>query len=440
MAFPIKPKRRSGAVGNPTSLELGELAVNTADGSLYLGGDSAVMLINSPLAAGTTVTQATGDGSTTAFAINGFTTTDLGAYLVTVGGIEQRPTTDFTVSGTAGGTVTFATAPRSGEAIIVRAIQAGGGGGSGNATQIQGRDVASTAPTDGQVLAWNNTASRWEPTSINGSITFNTAGTHEWVVPAWLRWVYVSGAAGDGTAGTDGTNGQPGENGAEAYQNGDGNWIAPTTGANGADGTDGVDGQNGGNVTISALSINLIGGTGGVGGLKGYGGGGSGGNGNSGNAEPPTQLFDGAPGASGNGPYAGGGGGGAGATYEGTGGLAGGGNAGNGSQGGGGGIGDEGGGNGGDGKFGTDGAGFNLCGGGGGGGYLRSGGGGGGGGNTTGFYFYGQPGNGGTGTPGTAGGAGDTIAQAMDLSAVAGTTIQIVISAGAGSPTITFTY
>ena len=36
MAFPIKPKRRSGAVGNPTTLELGELAVNTADGSLYL--------------------------------------------------------------------------------------------------------------------------------------------------------------------------------------------------------------------------------------------------------------------------------------------------------------------------------------------------------------------------------------------------------------------
>ena len=77
MAFPIKPKRRSGSVGNPTTLELGELAVNTADGSLYLGGDSAVMLINSPLAAGTTVTQASGDGSTTVFAINGFTTTDL---------------------------------------------------------------------------------------------------------------------------------------------------------------------------------------------------------------------------------------------------------------------------------------------------------------------------------------------------------------------------
>lgn len=39
---------------------------------------------------------------------------------------------------------------------------------AGNATQLQGRGVASTAPTDGQVLAWNNTGSQWEPTTAGG--------------------------------------------------------------------------------------------------------------------------------------------------------------------------------------------------------------------------------------------------------------------------------
>ena len=38
-----------------------------------------------------------------------------------------------------------------------------------NATQIQSRDVASTAPTSGQALAWNVTNNRWEPTTISGS-------------------------------------------------------------------------------------------------------------------------------------------------------------------------------------------------------------------------------------------------------------------------------
>lgn len=417
MAFPIKPKRRSGSVGNPTTLELGELAVNTADGSLYLGGDSAVMLINSPLAAGTTVTQATGDGTTIAFAINGFTTTDTGAYLVTVGGIEQRPTTDFTVSSTSGGTVTFATAPRSGEAIIVRAIQAGGGGGSGNATQIQGRDVASTAPTDGQVLAWNNTESRWEPTSINGSVTFNSAGTHEWVVPAWVRWVYVSGAAGDGTNGL-GTAGSAGSDGQGAYWDG-GTPVAATTGATGADGV-AADGQDGASITVTALSIALNGGAKGLAGTAGYGGGGGGGAGfgYAGNSDyiPPAN------GGAGSGPYAGGGG-----LIDGTPGAGGGSaSSGSGTYGG---SGANGGGNGGNGA--------SSGGGGGGGGDLNSGGGGGAGGDGS---MMGQPGAGGTGTPGTAGTAGDTIAQAMDLSAVAGTTISIVIGSGAGSPSITFTY
>lgn len=149
MAFPIKPKRRSGASGNPTTLELGELAVNTLDGELYLGGDGGVMLLNGPVAAGTTPTVFTGDGSTVEFTpINGYTSTNAGAYLVSVGGLDQRPTTDYTITATAGGTITFATAPRNGEPIVVRAIQAGGGG-SGAGLTTNAPAALATAPVVG---------------------------------------------------------------------------------------------------------------------------------------------------------------------------------------------------------------------------------------------------------------------------------------------------
>jgi len=46
MAFPIIPKKRSGAAGNPDSLTLGELAVNTYTGELFLGADNGVAVLN----------------------------------------------------------------------------------------------------------------------------------------------------------------------------------------------------------------------------------------------------------------------------------------------------------------------------------------------------------------------------------------------------------
>ena len=141
MAFPIIPKKRSGATGNPASLQVGELAVNTLTGELFLGGDSAVMLLNPPTSAGTTVTEHTGDGTTVAFTFTGFSTTADGAYLVSVGGIDQPPS-KYNVSSTAGGTITFVEAPIAGELISIRAIVAsgGGGGGSGTVTSITAGD------------------------------------------------------------------------------------------------------------------------------------------------------------------------------------------------------------------------------------------------------------------------------------------------------------
>jgi hypothetical protein len=435
MAFPIIPKKRSGATGNPSSLNLGELAVNTFTGELFLGADGGVTLINGPVAGGTTTTETTGDGTTTAFTFSGYNGTADGGYLVSVGGIDQPPS-KYSVSSTAGGTLTFVEAPTDGELISIRAIVAGGGGGgSGDATSIQGVDVATTAPTNGQVLAYNSTTDKWEPQGGGGSVTFDTVGTHLWSVPASVRYASVSATAGDGGAGTAGTNGAAGATGANAYYDDIlGYWINPTTGANGANGEDGVDGSGGKNLTLSAIALALTGGSGGAKGLGGFGGGGSGGGG------APSAY--GAAGAAGNGPTAGSGGMGGGG--ESFGGAAGGGTATAGTTGlpgsqGLGGTGDLNGGAGGNGGFGGSSTGG---GGGGGGGYDRSGGGGGGGssGDTQFPGPAGTPGFGGTGTQGTAGTAGQTFNGAANFSAYAGGQVAIVISEGAGNASITITY
>jgi len=145
---PVVPKRNAviGA-GYPTSLALGELAVNTTTGDVYLGADPGVVQIGVALAAGTTLNLGTGDGSTVAFTIAGGTGTDAGGYLVSVGGIDQP--IGWTVAGT---TLTFSEAPPTGATVSARAILKGIGGGGG--TDIGGRawDVAVTY-TEGDLVA-----------------------------------------------------------------------------------------------------------------------------------------------------------------------------------------------------------------------------------------------------------------------------------------------
>jgi len=519
MAFPIIPRKRSGSTGNPSSLTVGELAVNTATGELFLGGDTAVMLLNPPTSAGTTVTEHTGDGTTVAFTFTGYNGMADGGYLVSVGGIDQPPS-KYAVTSTAGGTITFVEAPTAGELISIRAIVAGEGGGGGsdiggrawsatetytegdlvataqretwiciqgantnhdpttsplwwqpmpadavslqlvpvattppttgqglvyngtawapatpqaNATQIQGRDVANTAPTNGQVLAYNLTTDKWEPTSLNGSVSFNTPGTHLWAVPAWVRWVYVSANSGNGSDGFA-TNGADGQVGVGTDTVG----VTPTTGANGADGTAGP-GTVGKSVTLAAASLALAGGAAGLEGLPGYGGGGSGGGSSEYFAVPAAN------GAGSGRPNGGEGGEGAqNGSSNGAGGQAGGGDATSGTSGSDGGAGGIGALSGGDGGSGGS-TGFTQGnGGGGGGGNLREGGGGGGGACLGAVQFAansGAPGKGGIAdTSMCAGGAGETFDGPKDLSASAGTNISIVISEGAGNASITITY
>jgi len=175
MAFPIVTKKRSGAPGNPSSLNLGELAVNTFTGELFLGADEGVTLLNGPVAGGTTTTEATGDGTTTAFTFAGYNGTADGGYLVSVGGIDQPPS-KYSVTDTAGGTLTFVEAPTNGELISIRAIVAGsgGGGGTGDATSLQGVAISAVAPTTGQLLEF--TGAEWEPKHTTELGTAYTSG------------------------------------------------------------------------------------------------------------------------------------------------------------------------------------------------------------------------------------------------------------------------
>lgn len=207
---PVVPKRNAvTGAGYPTSLALGELAVNTTTGSVYLGADPGVVQIGVPVAAGTVLNLGTGNGSTVAYTIAGGTGTDAGGYLVSVGGIDQP--SGWTIVGT---TLTFSEAPPAGAAVSVRAILKGEGGGGGgtdiggrawsagatytqgdlvatsqretwiciqnsntghdpvsspewwapqpaDAVSLQLRAVATTAPVAGQILSWRNSA--WTP-------------------------------------------------------------------------------------------------------------------------------------------------------------------------------------------------------------------------------------------------------------------------------------
>jgi hypothetical protein len=83
------------------------------------GGGSVTVVV--PAVAGTlalkpTTTNATGDGSTQAFTLTNINN-DVDSIMVFLNGVLQRPTTDYTVSGT---TLTFGTAPAAADAITIK--------------------------------------------------------------------------------------------------------------------------------------------------------------------------------------------------------------------------------------------------------------------------------------------------------------------------------
>ena len=101
-----------------------ELAERAATGDFFLVYDTSATALKkiqtSNIVKASVTRNATGDGSTTAFTVTNGTTVD--SVLVFENGVCQKPTTDYTISGT---TLTFqGGAPTSGVAIQIRELPA----------------------------------------------------------------------------------------------------------------------------------------------------------------------------------------------------------------------------------------------------------------------------------------------------------------------------
>ena len=111
-------------VGSAVITARTELAERAATGDFFLVYDTSATALKkiqtSNIVNASVTRNATGDGSTTAFTVTNGTTVD--SVLVFENGVCQKPTTDYTISGT---TLTFqGGAPASGVAIQIRELPA----------------------------------------------------------------------------------------------------------------------------------------------------------------------------------------------------------------------------------------------------------------------------------------------------------------------------
>lgn len=146
----IKMKRSSVAGKAPTTtdLELGELAINTTDGKVYIkksvGGVESIVELSTVLGSAVVSTTATfsGTGSQTAFTLPlAPASTDL--VFVTISGVVQQKS-KYTISGS---TMTFGTAPPSGSSnveVVIAAI-------SGVSQNVVSNSITTAAIQNGAV-------------------------------------------------------------------------------------------------------------------------------------------------------------------------------------------------------------------------------------------------------------------------------------------------
>jgi hypothetical protein len=124
MATIIKLKR---GTTTPTTGDLanGEVAIDTSAQKFYINDSGSIKEIGGgtaleAAALGGDVRSYTGDGSTVAYTVS--TGADVENVLVFINGVYQRPTTDYTVSGS---TLTFGTAPTNGDSITIKELVEG---------------------------------------------------------------------------------------------------------------------------------------------------------------------------------------------------------------------------------------------------------------------------------------------------------------------------
>jgi hypothetical protein len=112
-----------GTISSGALTSLTELATRADSNDLFFVYDTSATTLKkiqtSNIVKASVTRSATGDSSTTGFTVTSGTSVD--NVLVFLNGVAQKPTTDYTISST---TLTFGTAPASGEAIVIRELPA----------------------------------------------------------------------------------------------------------------------------------------------------------------------------------------------------------------------------------------------------------------------------------------------------------------------------
>jgi hypothetical protein len=112
-----------GTINSGALTSLTELATRADSNDLFFVYDTSATTLKkiqtSNIVKASVTRSATGDSSTTGFTVTSGTSVD--NVLVFLNGVAQKPTTDYTISST---TLTFGTAPASGEAIVIRELPA----------------------------------------------------------------------------------------------------------------------------------------------------------------------------------------------------------------------------------------------------------------------------------------------------------------------------
>lgn len=116
----------------------------------------------------------TGNGSTSSYAINGYTNTQAESYSVYVGGLYQRPGVDYTA---AGGSIAFTTPPPNGTSIMILAYQTMPGNISYGSSVPGNFSIGGTITLGSVTITSGSGSPEGVVTAVVGSLYLNTAGS-----------------------------------------------------------------------------------------------------------------------------------------------------------------------------------------------------------------------------------------------------------------------
>jgi hypothetical protein len=159
---PVVPKRNAvTGASNPISLELGEIAVNTTTGDVFMGADPGVVKVGGvPVSASTSTPAALGTAAVGT--LLAYARADHAHQMPSANDVGAIPTTQLASLAALDGTghLTTSQIPALGGDISLAA-----GTTTAQVVALQGSAVAATPPTNGQILAWNGT--QWAPATAS---------------------------------------------------------------------------------------------------------------------------------------------------------------------------------------------------------------------------------------------------------------------------------